>query len=85
MKKDDCIMKKDEYVIIEKLVKHGVHNCDFRSVPYLLNSDCYIISDPPYNQNFNYGTYKDNLDPVEYAELLKAAFNNPFKSAPLLG
>jgi hypothetical protein len=37
-------------------------------------SDCYVISDPPYNQGYHYGTYQDNRTEVDYADLLRAAF-----------
>lgn len=35
-----------------------------------------MISDPPYNQGYHYGTYKDNLDRGGYLQLLKV-FHRP--------
>ncbi len=53
-----------------------VYNLDFRTSKFCFTNDCYVISDPPYNQNYNYSTYKDNLEYNEYLELLKDAFCN---------
>ena len=37
-----------------------------KSVP----KDAYIVSDPPYNQNYHYSTYADSLETEEYRQLL---------------
>lgn len=37
-------------------------------------SDAFFISDPPYNQKYHYGSYKDDLGYLEYVALLKDAF-----------
>ncbi|MBO4516742.1 site-specific DNA-methyltransferase [bacterium] len=43
-----------------------------------LNNIC-IITDPPYNMNYHYNTYKDNLSDVEYYNWLgKIFYNFPF-------
>lgn len=36
----------------------------------------YIISDPPYNQGYHYGEYRDNLSINEYGEMIKHAFHD---------
>lgn len=37
-------------------------------------SDCYVISDPPYNQKYHYSEYDDNLELEEYGHMLQNAF-----------
>lgn len=49
-------------------------NDDFRNHLALFDGNAYIISDPPYNQNYHYGTYNDELDIDEYGQLLIDAF-----------
>ncbi len=51
-----------------------VFNADFRSVDLSNWNDCYFISDPPYNQNYHYSSYSDNLENNEYLKLLNGAF-----------
>jgi DNA modification methylase len=38
--------------------------------------DCILVSDPPYNINYHYDKYKDNLSDDEYYELLNIIFGN---------
>tara|TARA_Y100000401_G_C8321711_1_gene225674 strand:+ start:284 stop:958 length:675 start_codon:yes stop_codon:yes gene_type:complete len=47
-----------------------VYNNDYREIIDKLNFD-YIITDPPYNINYKYNNYKDNLEDKQYIELLK--------------
>lgn len=35
---------------------------------------CFVISDPPYNQNYHYETYSDAIDEEEYRQLLGDVF-----------
>ena len=49
-------------------------NDDFRNHLALFTSTAYIISDPPYNQNYHYSQYNDNVAIDEYADLLRDAF-----------
>jgi hypothetical protein len=51
-----------------------VFNADFRKTDLSTWNDCFFISDPPYNQNYHYSTYGDNLVNDEYLELLNSAF-----------
>lgn len=51
-------------------------NDDFRNHLYLFSGDVYVISDPPYNQEYHYSEYKDNMDIDHYGEMLKQAFEN---------
>ncbi|MBA3285715.1 MAG: hypothetical protein H0U27_11740, partial [Nitrosopumilus sp.] len=51
-----------------------VFNADFRTFDLSTWNDCYFISDPPYNQNYHYSTYGDNLESNEYLKLLNEAF-----------
>jgi adenine-specific DNA-methyltransferase len=53
-----------------------VYNLDFREANICFSRDFYIISDPPYNQDYRYGTYKDKLAYNEYLQLLKSAFGD---------
>jgi site-specific DNA-methyltransferase (adenine-specific) len=50
-------------------------NGDFRDYLHLFD-DGIIISDPPYNQNLRYSSYKDNLETKAYKSMLKLAFSN---------
>ena len=34
-----------------------------------------LVSDPPFNVNYHYNTYKDNLDEEEYFEIAKDRLN----------
>ena len=51
----------------------GIFNMDFRLSKWKLPPNCFIVTDPPYNQGFKYNTYSDKLSPNEYRDLLKAA------------
>lgn len=51
-------------------------NDDFRNHLDLFTEDCYVISDPPYNQNYHYGEYKDDITVENYGEMLMSAFRN---------
>ena len=46
-----------------------IYNNDYRNIIDFLNFQ-YIITDPPYNVNYNYPDYKDNLSSEKYIELL---------------
>lgn len=50
-------------------------NDDFRNHLEQFSQDCYIISDPPYNQKYHYETYNDNLGIDDYGQMLKEAFS----------
>lgn len=52
---------KDKYAI--------VYNSDFRNIIDTVTFD-YIITDPPYNVNYDYPDYKDNLSSEQYIQLL---------------
>ena len=45
-------------------------NVDFRQGLYELEDDFTIITDPPYNINYEYNEYNDNLTDEEYIELI---------------
>lgn len=47
-----------------------LYNEDFRNLLYDLDEDVMVITDPPYNINFNYNEYEDNLTDDEYIELI---------------
>ncbi|HEX5002406.1 MAG TPA: site-specific DNA-methyltransferase [Bacteroidia bacterium] len=51
-----------------------VFNADFRTMDLSTWNDCFFISDPPYNQNYHYDYYDDNLKNDEYVQLLHDAF-----------
>lgn len=46
-----------------------IYNNDYRNIIDNINFN-YIITDPPYNVNYNYPNYKDNLTDEEYIALL---------------
>lgn len=54
----------------------AIINDDFRSYLDMFDDSFYVISDPPYNQKYHYGSYRDNLAVEHYTELLSAAFKN---------
>jgi hypothetical protein len=41
------------------------------------NPKVLVVTDPPYNRNFEYDEYGDNLDDEQYAELLRATVRAP--------
>lgn len=49
-------------------------NDDFRNHLDLFTGNSYVISDPPYNQNYHYSEYGDNLDLEKYIALISDAF-----------
>lgn len=49
-------------------------NDDFRN--HMMPQDAFVISDPPYNQNYHYKDFKDNLSVDNYAQLLFDAFGD---------
>ena len=64
---------------MEKLQVNKIYNTDFREAfkNYDLSNVNLIATDPPYNINFNYNNYKDNLGGVEYISLLSNFKNFP--------
>lgn len=74
------IIQTSEEVIKEAIVKicfyNTVNNIDFRKAKICFQKQFYVITDPPYNQNYQYTTYRDNLDKADYSILLKEAFEN---------
>lgn len=51
-------------------------NDDFRNHLDMFSGDVYIISDPPYNQNYHYSEYADNMSVDDYGQMLKLAFGD---------
>ena len=50
-------------------------NDDFRNhLEKFAGDNVYVISDPPYNQKYHYGSYKDDIRLVDYTMLLNNAF-----------
>ena len=47
-----------------------MENLDFRKGLYKLEDNFTIITDPPYNINYGYNEYDDNLTDEEYVELI---------------
>lgn len=50
----------------QELLPHILENLDREKV--------ILVSDPPFNVNYHYNTYKDNLDEEEYYEALESVF-----------
>lgn len=57
-------------------MKNKIINDDFRNYLHLFTSDVYVISDPPYNQNYHYKEYRDSLGVDEYGEMMQQAFGD---------
>jgi len=53
---------------------NNVYNIDFRTAQLNLEENYFIVSDPPYNQNYHYSSYSDNVQSDEYLQLLQEAF-----------
>jgi DNA modification methylase len=51
-----------------------MYNDDFRNHLDKFTQDAYIISDPPYNQDYHYNKYADTMNIDDYAEMLLQAF-----------
>ncbi len=49
-------------------------NDDFRNHLDKFNKNTYIISDPPYNQDYHYSEYSDDLSIDDYGKMLQDAF-----------
>jgi site-specific DNA-methyltransferase (adenine-specific) len=47
-----------------------IYNCDFRENIEILDKVELIFTDPPYNINFKYNSYKDKKNEQEYMEML---------------
>ena len=47
-----------------------IYNCDFRENIEILDKADLIVTDPPYNINFKYNSYKDKKNEQEYMEML---------------
>jgi DNA modification methylase len=61
----------------EMLKENEVYNMDFKDGLHLISGDYMIVSDPPYNINFKYNEYSDNLQEKEYINLI-----NEFEGLP---
>ena len=53
-----------------------LYNEDFRNHLYNLDGDFTIVTDPPYNINFNYNEYEDNLSDSDYINLISELKGN---------
>lgn len=60
-------------MIFKDLSFGRIINGDFREYGDLPR-DGFIVSDPPYNQNYHYNKYLDNIDDMDYYRLLESAF-----------
>lgn len=49
-----------------------IYQCDFRDVIGELSKDLLVVTDPPYNINFKYDEYKDNLSEDKYIDMINA-------------
>jgi site-specific DNA-methyltransferase (adenine-specific) len=48
-----------------------LYNSDFKESIHQIKEPFTIVTDPPYNINFKYNQYKDNLHDVEYIKLIQ--------------
>ena len=46
------------------LTTNKIYNMDFRGGLECIEEDYIIVTDPPYNINFGYDEYKDNLSDI---------------------
>lgn len=49
---------------------------DFRNYLPLFNKEVFVISDPPYNQEYHYAGYEDKMEIDEYGEMMRLAFGD---------
>lgn len=49
---------------------YEIYNEDFRNKLYDMPDDFIIVTDPPYNINFNYGEYSDNMSDEDYIDMI---------------
>jgi site-specific DNA-methyltransferase (adenine-specific) len=49
---------------------------DCRKLIKNVPSEAYIVSDPPYNQEYHYDAYDDNLSEEDYRTMLREVFRN---------
>jgi hypothetical protein len=47
-----------------------IYNQPYQEVIDEINEDIIIVTDPPYNINFKYNEYKDNMPQKEYLDML---------------
>lgn len=52
------------------LATNKIYNVDFRKGLEFIEEDYIIVTDPPYNINYNYDEYNDNLSDEEYIRLI---------------
>ena len=62
--------------IIKRRMENIIINDDFRNHDFPNGENVYIISDPPYNQNYHYNHYKDEIEGNEYAKMMEDAFGH---------
>lgn len=51
-------------------------NDDFRNHLHLFTKDCFVMSDPPYNQKYHYADYSDDMGIDEYGKMMTEAFGD---------
>lgn len=54
-----------------EILQNEIYNMDFREGLIHIKEPFTIISDPPYNINFKYNEYKDNLQDEDYIKMIK--------------
>lgn len=53
-----------------------IYNDDFRNHLDKFTENAFVISDPPYNQNYHYSEYSDDMNIDDYGEMLRLAFDD---------
>lgn len=53
-----------------------LYNDDYKNIINNIKDKYIIVTDPPFNINYKYNSYKDNLEKIEYFNMLKELFIN---------
>lgn len=59
-----------------RLIKNNSLEVFYKIINEYNNKNIVLVSDPPFNINYKYSTYKDNLDEDEYYEMLDFFFHD---------
>ena len=76
---DSCEGANEEQAELLNSVKDRIIQGNCLDVLKTIKGNYIIVTDPPYNINYHYGSYKDNMDEKEYYDMLGKVFSySPF-------
>lgn len=61
---------------MSKIKLNTIYNKDFRDNLSVFDNNCFVISDPPYNQDYHYNGYNDHISIDKYTAMMKLAFGD---------